>query len=88
MLRQHHHRARKDRDAALEVDRAAAVDVAVLDQAGKRIDRPFVALDPDRVRVRGEEDRLLAAVAMQPREQVRLPRLWRRHDFDLEPERL
>jgi hypothetical protein len=65
--------ARKDGDAALEVDGAAAVDVALLDQPGKRIHRPFVALDPDRVRVRREEDRLLAAVAAQPREQVAFP---------------
>ena len=60
--------------------------MAVLDRAGKWIERPLVALHTDDVGVCGDEHRLPAAVAAKPREEMRLSRFRRRHDLDVETE--
>src|SRR5213075_1063812 len=49
---EHHGGAGEDGDAALEVDRTAAVHSAILDEAIEWVDRPLLALDADDVSVR------------------------------------
>ena len=70
------------------VDRAASVNVSVLDQAGERIDAPLFALDADDVSVGGEEHWALRSVALEPGDDDRLRGVGRRDDLDVEAERL
>ena len=88
IAREPHRRRREDRDAALVVERAAAVEVVAPDEPGERVDAPQVALDAHGVRVRGQQhglaDRRRAA---EPRHEMRLAGGRRLDDLDLEPER-
>ena len=90
LARDPHRGDRERREPALEVHRAAAVQEAVLDEPAERVDGPQRALDPDDVRVAGEQQRLLRRRPRrrQPRDQVRLAGRGRRHDLDAEAERL
>ena len=75
-------------EAALEVHRAAAPDVAAADEPGERVDRPQVALDAHDVLVTGEQQRLGGRVGgAQAGDEVRLAGRRRGHDLGLEPER-
>ena len=80
VLGQYHHRAGEHRHAALEVDRAASVDMAVLMTPPNGSTRPLLPLDADDVGVRGQQNRTFAAVALQPGNEVRLASFGRRHD--------
>jgi hypothetical protein len=62
--------------------------IAILDLARERIETPFLSLDADDVGVRGQQDRTLGAVAFESRDKVRLSRVRRLDDLDVEPERL
>jgi len=64
------------------VDGAAAEHIAVADDAGERIERPFLPLDPDDVGMRGEENRTLRAIPLEPRDEMRLAGFRRRNDVD------
>ena len=81
------HRLEVRREHPLVVDRAAAVEVVALDLGGERIDRPVLALDADDVHVRHDEHGLLAAVALDPRDERAAARR-RLEQMRLDPRRL
>ena len=76
LQQQHHHQIRGE--VRLVVARAASPDVTVLHHRAKRIHRPLLALDGDHVGVRQDQHRPLAAVALQPCDQVRAVRVERK----------
>ena len=83
--RQAHGGGSEHRDPAFVIERAAPVEIAVLDHARERIDTPQLRLYADGVRVRREQDRLALGIgAPKARDQVRLARDRRLNDGDLE----
>ena len=87
-LGQTHNGFGENRDAAFEIDGAAAVQVAVFHQAGEWVDGPFVALDPDHVGMRGEQNRFLAAIAFSRAIRGVLPGSGVGNNVDFESQRL
>ena len=75
------------REHPLVVDRAAPVQVAVLDLRGEGIDRPVRALDADDVHVPHDDDGLLAPIALEPRDECSAARR-RLEQVCLDPGRL
>src|SRR5580698_8708404 len=65
IARQAHDGFSEYRDAALEIDGAAAVYIAVFDDAGEGINGPLFALDTDHVGMRSDQHRARAAVAFE-----------------------
>ena len=86
LRQQHDHQV--CRQLVLVVSRAAPPDVAVLEDRAERVHRPLLALDTDHVGVSHEQNRPLAAVAFDTRDQVRAGRIQReglhRYAFRLE----
>jgi hypothetical protein len=68
------------RGVVLVVGRPTSVQIAVLDHGCERIHGPLRALDAHHVRVPHEQDRALAPVPLQARDQVAAPCL-EREDF-------
>lgn len=76
------YRFREYRNAAFEIDGAASVDVTVFDDSGEGIEGPFLAFNTDHIGVRRDENRLLAAIAPQPRDEVGLGGIGSGDDVD------
>ena len=82
--RQAHGGGSEHGDPTFVIKRATAIEIAVLDHAGERIDTPQLRLDADGVRVRREQDRLALGIsAPEARNQVRLARDRRLNDGGL-----
>jgi hypothetical protein len=87
LFRQRHDGLRKDRHSALEIDGASPEHIPILHDAAERVERPFLALDPYDIRVRGEQDGALRSIAPQTGDEVGFAGLGGRDDIYFEPER-
>src|SRR5437588_4130997 len=76
-------RLSKHRQTPLEIDRTPAPYVAIPNHTGKGIGRPLLPFDPDDIGMRGQQHRLLRAIALETRDEVSLSRLRSGHDVNV-----
>ncbi len=86
VLREHHDGLGEHSQTTFEVDGASAHDVSVFDDTGKGIDGPLFAFDAHDIGMAGKQDRLLASISFQARDEVGFLRIRCLDDIDLQAE--